>query len=73
MTRRRLLTSGQLADELGVSPRTVARYVRNGWLTPTMITLGGHYRWDLAEVQATIRAERRKRAHEDTGRIDVVW
>lgn len=55
MTRRRLVTSGELAEELGISARTVSRYVREGLLTPTETTLGGHYRWDVNQVREQIR------------------
>lgn len=49
------MTSGELARELGISPRTVARYVREGLLEPTETTLGGHYRWDVDQVRQQIR------------------
>jgi len=49
------VTTGELARELGISPRTVARYVRSGLLAPTETTLGGHYRWDVEEVREQIR------------------
>lgn len=49
------MTSGELARELGISPRTVARYVREGLLKPTETTLGGHYRWDVDQVREQIR------------------
>lgn len=55
MTRRRLVTSGELAEELGISARTVSRYVREGLLTPTETNLGGHYRWDVNQVREQIR------------------
>ncbi|QUH05397.1 helix-turn-helix domain-containing protein [Saccharopolyspora erythraea] len=55
MNQRRLVTTGELARELGISPRTVARYVQAGLLEPTEITLGGHYRWDIDEVREQIR------------------
>ncbi|GAA4837612.1 MerR family DNA-binding transcriptional regulator [Saccharopolyspora rosea] len=60
MTRNRLVTSGELARELGISPRTVARYVRDGLLKPTETTLGGHYRWDVEQVREQIRELRAK-------------
>ncbi len=60
MERRRLVTSGQLAEELGISTRTVSRYVREGLLTPTETTLGGHHRWDIDEVREQIRQLRQR-------------
>lgn len=55
MAARRLVSTGELAEELGISPRTVARYVRSGLLRPTETTLGGHYRWDLDDVREQIK------------------
>jgi DNA-binding transcriptional MerR regulator len=49
--RARLLTSGELARELSISPRTVARYARDGLLKPAETTVGGHHRWDLEDVR----------------------
>ncbi|MEY8040567.1 MerR family DNA-binding transcriptional regulator [Saccharopolyspora cebuensis] len=62
MTQKRLVTSGELARELGISPRTVARYVREGLLVPTETTLGGHYRWDIEQVREQIRKLREEQA-----------
>lgn len=56
---QRLLTSGQLARALGVAPRTVARWAQDGWITPELVTAGGHYRWDLEAVKRQL-AERRE-------------
>ncbi|MGH3928939.1 MAG: helix-turn-helix domain-containing protein [Pseudonocardiaceae bacterium] len=55
---RKLLTSGEVADELGLSPRTISRYTREGWITPDGIAAGGQYRFKLDRV----REELRKRA-----------
>lgn len=60
MAKRKLLTSGQLADELGISPGTVARYARQGWLVPAETTMGGHLRWDLEDVRRQMEALRRR-------------
>lgn len=49
--RRKLLTSTELADELGLSASTIGRYVRDGSLKPTIVTPGGQYRWDLDDVK----------------------
>jgi DNA-binding transcriptional MerR regulator len=51
---RRLMTSGELAKELGISARTVARYAREGWITPAETTIGGHHRWVLDDVRTEI-------------------
>jgi DNA-binding transcriptional MerR regulator len=55
MGRRRLLTSGELADELGLSQRSISRYVQRGWLVLMLTTPGGRYRWDHAEVREKLR------------------
>jgi len=56
--RRELLTTGQVAERIGVSARTVAAWVRSGKLTPTYITLGGHARFDWADVERQMREQR---------------
>lgn len=60
MAKRKLLTSGQLADELGISPQTVARYARKEWLTPAEVTVGGHLRWELDDVRRQMDALRKR-------------
>jgi len=57
------LSSGELADELGLARRTITRYAREGWITPAIVTPGGRYRWNLDRVQVELAelAERRKR------------
>lgn len=59
---RKLLTSGEVADELGLSPRTISRYAREGLITPELVTAGGQYRFNLEKVRAELRqlAERRR-------------
>jgi excisionase family DNA binding protein len=43
--RRKYLTSNQTAQRLAVSPKTVARWAKQG-LLPHLRTLGGHRRYD---------------------------
>jgi excisionase family DNA binding protein len=59
----KLLTTGEVAREMGVTPATVARWARDGWITPAKVTAGGHYRWDLETVerQLTERQQRGER------------
>lgn len=57
---RELLTTTQAAEELGVTGRTLARYVERGWLTPALVLPSGHYRWDMSEIHRQL-AERRRR------------
>ena len=53
-----ILTSGQLATALAptgvtVSAATIQRYAREGRI-PSRLTLGGRYRYNLAEVQQAL-------------------
>jgi excisionase family DNA binding protein len=43
--RRKYLTSNQTAQRLAVSPKTIARWAKQG-LLPHLRTLGGHRRYD---------------------------
>ncbi|MBA8824581.1 DNA-binding transcriptional MerR regulator [Saccharopolyspora lacisalsi] len=65
MTRDRLLTSGQLARELGISHQSITNYARNGQLEPTLVTPGGHYRWDLEDVKQQLRTKDQQRRERD--------
>ncbi|NMH91636.1 helix-turn-helix domain-containing protein [Pseudonocardia bannensis] len=49
------MTSGQLAEELGLSLRTIQRYIASGAITPELRTLGGHTRWDPEKVRSQLR------------------
>lgn len=51
-----LLTSGEVAAQFRVTPRTVARWESTGRLTAVSRTLGGHRRYLAADVQAIIAA-----------------
>jgi len=50
MERPRLVTTGELADALGLHMRTIQRYRAAGLITPTIVTRGGHARWDVDQV-----------------------
>ena len=52
-----LLTTGQAARLLGVSQPTLNRAVRRGRLQPTVVTPGGHRRFDSAELSAALYFE----------------
>jgi len=64
---RKLLTSGQVARELGLAPGTISRYARQGTITPELITAGGQYRFDLDRVREELRklAEERRSERRD--------
>ncbi len=56
MPQEPLITTRELAKELAVSPRTLARYVERGWLIPAITLPSGQYRWNLASVKSQLRA-----------------
>ncbi|WP_310278052.1 helix-turn-helix domain-containing protein [Haloactinomyces albus] len=62
MSGDRLLTSGQLAKELGLSHRSVSHYAQTGQLEPALVTPGGHYRWDVDDVRRQLREMRERNA-----------
>lgn len=49
-----LLTSSDLAKRLGVSTRTVARWVQEGRLQPEYTTPGGKHRFRWEDVRAQL-------------------
>src|SRR5215211_8286306 len=49
-TRGRMLTTAQVAERLGVSPRTVGRYIQDGQLQ-AIATAGGHNRVTEADLE----------------------
>ncbi|HWO62209.1 MAG TPA: MerR family DNA-binding transcriptional regulator [Umezawaea sp.] len=57
---RKLISSGELAEELGVSTRTIARYAADGLLIPAETTIGGHFRWVLEDVRQRMRELRQR-------------
>jgi excisionase family DNA binding protein len=61
--KKRLLSSGELADELGLSRRSISRYAEEGLIRVAMVTPGGRFRFDLDEVREDLRklAQDRKR------------
>ena len=56
----RLLTTGEVAKELGVSRAAVLAWVRDGKLSPTLTTPGGHHRFDLDDVRRQLRELRQR-------------
>jgi excisionase family DNA binding protein len=49
-TAPRYLLGGEVAEILQVSPKTIARWAKEGKL-PSMKTLGGHHRYPEAEIR----------------------
>ncbi|MGH3585604.1 MAG: MerR family DNA-binding transcriptional regulator [Pseudonocardia sp.] len=60
MTVERLLTTGEVARELGLSARSIARWAQEGKLIPALYTPGGHPRWRLGDVEDQLRQLRRR-------------
>jgi excisionase family DNA binding protein len=54
------ITTGELAEALGVSKSAILKWVRAGLITPEMTTPGGHHRWNEAAVRAQLRALRER-------------
>jgi DNA-binding transcriptional MerR regulator len=55
-----LLTSIEVARRLAVAPRAVRMWAQRGWLSPALITPGGHFRFRWSEVEAQLLAARRR-------------
>ncbi|MDD7968706.1 MerR family DNA-binding transcriptional regulator [Actinomycetospora lemnae] len=49
-----LVSTPEAAKALGVSPRTLQRYVRNGQVTPEITLPSGQYRWNVAKLRRQI-------------------
>ncbi|MHA6622700.1 MerR family DNA-binding transcriptional regulator [Pseudonocardia sp. DLS-67] len=60
VSAERLLTTGEVARELGLSARSIARWAQEGKLTPALYTPGGHPRWRLGDVEEELRRLRRR-------------
>jgi excisionase family DNA binding protein len=54
----RLLSRKELAAALGVSTRTVDRWIREGTGPPATLLPGGRRRWRWGDVQAWLRERR---------------
>jgi excisionase family DNA binding protein len=52
-----LITSGEVARRLGVTPRAVGRWVARGLIKPAVTTPGGRYRFRWSEVAAQLREQ----------------
>jgi predicted site-specific integrase-resolvase len=51
-----MLTTSQAADSIGISRKTLARYVADGKIRPTLRLPSGHMRWDPDDLRAQLRA-----------------
>lgn len=51
-----LVPTPEAAKALGVSPRTLQRYVRAGLVTPEITLPSGQYRWNVEKLRRQIGA-----------------
>jgi DNA-binding transcriptional MerR regulator len=51
-----LVTTPEAARQLGISARTLQRYVVAGWITPDLRLPSGRYRWDVDRLRDQINA-----------------
>jgi excisionase family DNA binding protein len=58
--RRPLITTRDLARHLQVHPKTVQEWVRSGRITPTAVTPGGQFRFDLDDVLKQLGQPRKR-------------
>ena len=62
----RHVTTGKAAEALGVSLTTLQRWAHQGLVTPALRTAGGHFRWDLDDLRAQLRAMDQTAQHDAT-------
>lgn len=51
----RMLTTREAAHGIGIAGSTLAKYVREGKIKPTIRLPSGHLRWDLDDLKAQLR------------------
>jgi len=56
MAGDRLVTTTEAAKQLGISSRTLQRYVAAGLITPDLTLPSGRYRWDVDKLRDQINA-----------------
>jgi excisionase family DNA binding protein len=59
MARPRMLTTKEAAEVMGISPRTLQRYVTEGKVRPSYRLPGGQMRWDLDDLKQQLREKDR--------------
>jgi len=52
-----LVGTGEAARRLGIARTTLARWVTEGRLKPTVRTMGGHLRWDMTDLRSQLGEE----------------
>jgi DNA-binding transcriptional MerR regulator len=56
MTGEELVTTTEAAKRLGISGRTIQRYVAAGLIKPDLTLPSGRYRWDVDKLRDQINA-----------------
>jgi DNA-binding transcriptional MerR regulator len=56
VTRPTLVTTPEAARQLGISARTIQRYVQAGLITPDLRLPSGRYRWDVDRLREQINS-----------------
>lgn len=51
----KLVPTGVAAKEFGIDRGTLVRWWQAGYVTPAVVTPGGHARWDLTELRSQLR------------------
>jgi DNA-binding transcriptional MerR regulator len=54
--------TGDAAKAIGVAHSTLARWWKEGLVTPALVTPGGHARWHVEDLREQLRARRRGNA-----------
>jgi DNA-binding transcriptional MerR regulator len=57
----RLVSTVEAARQLGISARTIQRYVAAGLITPDLTLPSGQYRWDVDKLRDQINSIPRDR------------
>lgn len=61
LPRDELVTTAEAAKALGINPRTLAKYARQGLLRPRVVLPSGQLRWNMDELWEQIEQIRRER------------
>ncbi|GAA1251353.1 hypothetical protein GCM10009609_13360 [Pseudonocardia aurantiaca] len=61
----RLLSTGEVARDLGLNPRSLSRWAKDGLVTPTMVSPGGRYLWDLDDLRSQLRILRERSSDQE--------
>lgn len=61
-SQSRLISSSELARELGITRQTIARWVQRGVITPASVTARGQARFDMEQAKRELRVHTRREA-----------